>query len=196
MALANSVKKINIKRHLPIAIIGFALLATLLIVGNSILSKASASSRNTNSKVEVAAPRAILSLNKEQKFPLKDSTGKTITELKFNLENIEERDEIIVKGSRATAVKGRVFLVMTLKLTSEFTKALQVNTKDYFRLTINDNNTEMLAPDIHNDPVIVEPTSTKYTRLGWSINESDKNIILHIGEIGSQKTSIEINFSN
>ena len=168
------------------------LLGSIFIVYKIVSGKESDSGKVE--RVSVAGPKATAQLNKEFTFPLKDSKDKKITEVKFIVESAELRDEIIVKGQRATAVEGRTFMILNLKMTSSYTKGLQVNSKDYFRLTMNDNFADMLAPDIHNDPVVIEPTSTKFTRVGWALNDSDKKLILHVGEVGGEKTKIEINF--
>ena len=148
---------------------------------------------SADGRVVIAGPTASQQLNQEFLFPLNDSKGKTVTEVKFLLELAELRNEIIVKGQRATSVEGRSFLILTIKITSTFARALEINAKDYFRLTVNDNTAELLAPEIHNDPVIIQPTSTKYTRLGFPINDSDKNLKLMIGEIEGEKSTVDLN---
>lgn len=185
-------KKLNIKKILPIFILLVAILGTGIVV-SQLIGKVNSKSQDVD-RISVAGPKSTYTINKEFTFPLKDSKDKKITEVKFTLDGAELRDEIIVKGQRATAVQGRTFLILNLKMSSSFTKGLQVNSKDYFRLTMNDKESEMLAPDIHNDPVIIEPTSTKFTRVGWAINDSDQKLILHVGEVGGEKTKVEINF--
>ena len=100
-------------------------------------------------------------------------------------------DEIIVEGKRATTVKGRTFLIVTLKITNEYTQSIDMDTRDYVRLSVEPNQ-EWQAPDIHNDPVQVQAISTKYTRLGFPINETDKNLILRVGEINGTKEEIPL----
>ena len=98
-----------------------------------------------------------------------------------------------MKGQRARAVQGRNFLILNLKLTNQYTQAIEIKTSDYVRLSVNNKN-EFLAPDIHNDPVAVQPISTKYTRIGFPINDSDKNLMLRIGEIKGKKETIKLSF--
>ncbi len=188
-------KKITSKKYLPaLIVIAFALIA--VVGGVRLLSKIKqnrSNSQTSGEKISVQDAKATASVNREFSFPIKDSSNKKITDLKFIIESAELRDEIIVKGSRATAVKGRTFLILNLKITNNFNKALQINTQDYFRLTVNNSNDDLLAPDIHNDPLIIQPTSTKFTRVGFAINDSDKNIVLQVGEIDGEKTKIELN---
>jgi hypothetical protein len=145
-----------------------------------------------DSRVDLKKPLASQTLNKEFKFPLKDAKGKEVSQLSLMIQNAELRDEIIVKGQRATSIKGRVFLIVNLKITNSYTQSIQVNSRDYLRFIIN-GSSEKLAADIHNDPVEVQAISTKYTRLGLPINDTDKDIVLQIGEITGKKESIKLN---
>jgi len=189
------IKKYNFKKILPVLILGIAVIIAVFWVLGLLRRTGKPSSRlAADGRAVVAGAKATQSLNREFSFPLKNSKGVTLDEIKFLLESAQLRDEIIVKGNRATAIQGRTFLILTVKITSSFTRSLEINSKDYFRLTVNDNSIERLAPEIHNDPVIVQPTSTKYTRLGFPINDSDKNLKLLVGEIEGEKTTIDLNW--
>lgn len=146
----------------------------------------------SGNKTELSPPKAIQSVSKEFSFPLKDQKGEEISKLKYVLENVELRDQIVVKGQKATAILGRDFLVVNLKITNDFNKNVQINTRDYLRLSRNDNDKELLAPEIHNDPVEIQATSTKFTRVAFAINESDKKLKLRVGELDKDKTIIDL----
>lgn len=124
-------------------------------------------------------------------IPITDSQGSTIKELKYTLIAYEITDEIIVEGRRATAIEGRKFLIIDLKVENSLDRTVQVNTRDYVRLSVN-NNGSWNAPDIHNDPVEVQPISVKLTRLGFPINEADSNFKLQVGELNGQKEIINL----
>ena len=126
-------------------------------------------------------------MNKEYVFPLRNEDEEKIAEIKYFLEKVELRDEIIVKGQRATAVKGRTFLIFTLKITNEYKSDIEIDSRDYVRLSVNGNADEWLAPEIHNDPGEVQAISTKFVRLGFPINDSDSNLVLRVGEIDEEK---------
>lgn len=179
--------------------IGLGFLVILLVVGIGLGIKrfvrlGSKSTSNQDQRIEVLGAKAAIVLNKEFEFPLRDQKGKEVSKIKFNFENAEKRDEIIVKGQRATAVKGRTFLILTLKITNAHNQAIEIDTKDYVRLTVNNNENEKLAPDIHNDPVQVQADSTKFTRVGFPINDIDKDLALYIGEIQGEKQKVELKF--
>lgn len=132
-------------------------------------------------------------LNKELEFSLRDNKGNEISKIKYKIETAELQDSIIVKGQRARAVKGRTFLILNLKISNNFTQGIEINSRDYVRLSVNSSK-ELIAADIHNDPVAVQAIATKFTRLGFPINDSDKNLMLLIGEIKGKKETIKLNF--
>jgi len=176
--------------------IGIVILIILFVFFNLLTSDGNTGVKSITSKsddrVSVKKPLASQSLNKTYSFPIKDTAGKEVSKMKMSVSNVEIRDEIVVKGQKATAVEGKVFLVVNIKITNDYSKALQIISRDYFRLSVN-NSQEMLAADVHNDPVEVQAISTKYTRIGFPINETDKNLILHIGEINGKKQEVKLN---
>ena len=175
----------NFKRYIPYAIIAFFVVLTLYA-----LVKVLKTSGSSTSRVQIQGAKATQDLEKEFSFPLKNLEGEEISKIKFVVERAELRDEIIVKGKRATSVKGRTFLIFNLKITNKHSQSIKMNTRDYLRLSVNGNTSEWLAPDIHNDPVEIQPISTKYTRVGFPINDSDDKLTLMIGEINGQKEEI------
>lgn len=146
----------------------------------------------SNRKAEVEDAIATQDINKEFSFPLRDAEGNPVSDLKYLVEKAEVRDEIIVKGQRANSVKGRTFLIVTLKISNSYSSPIEINTKDYIRLSVNGNEVDWLAPDIHNDPVEIQAISTKFTRVGFAINETDRNLILRVGEINGEKENISL----
>lgn len=186
------------KKHLYLGL-GVIVAGGLVFLGSQpSLLKSSASnltltSSQSKTDTQIAPPLATITLNKEFSFPIKDSKGKEVGNLKYNIEISELRKEIVVKGQRATAVAGRSFLIFNLKLINEGQQKIQVNTRDFIRLTTNEGQ-EWLAPDIHNDPVEAQPISTKYTRLGFPVNEGQKSFKVQIGEIEGEKTVFDVQF--
>jgi hypothetical protein len=186
-----SFKKIG--KPLKFISIAAVLIIVVAIAGKAIV-KAISTPKTSTTSTDVKPPLATLEINKELSFPLNDENGKKVADIKYLIETAELRDEILVQGQRATAVKGRVFLVLTVKITNDYKGSIQINSKDYVRLSVNGNKDEWLAPDIHNDPVDVQAISTKYTRLGFAINTSDKDLVLRVGEVGGEKEEIPLNF--
>jgi len=130
-------------------------------------------------------------INKEFKFSVKNAAGTEITRIRYNIQSADLQNDIILKGQRATAVKGKTFLIINLKITNDSDKTLQINSRDYIRLSVN-NSKEFLASDIHNDPILIQAISTKYSRIGFPINDTDKRLMLLVGEIDGNKTDITL----
>ncbi|TSC88180.1 MAG: Uncharacterized protein G01um101416_203 [Microgenomates group bacterium Gr01-1014_16] len=190
-------RRIPFKKYLPQSIVVITVAITLGLVVKLLTRPSRTSSTSSvpasDSRISILGARASSQLNQEFSFPLNSSAGSKLTDIKFILESAELRDEIIVKGKRATAVQGRTFLILNLKISSAYSRALNINTQDYFRLTMNDKPDQLLAPDIHNDPVVVQPISTKLARLGFPVNDTDKNLTLWVGEVAGEKTQIDLN---
>lgn len=136
---------------------------------------------------------ATAGLNSDFEFPLKDSFGKELSTIKINASNAVLKSEVIIKGSRSVAQNNKAFLTIDLEITNDYNKSIDVNTRNYFRLK-SESSDSWLAPDIHNDPVKVQAISTKQTRIGYIVNESDKKYILRIGEIDGEKQEVQISF--
>lgn len=183
-----------LKVILPVALIGAALISIVSLINSNKNSGTLGASSDSKEQVELAAPKEKITLNKQFEFPLLDETGKEVGKFTYTLETAELNSEIIVKGSRATAVKGREFLIINLKIVNSLDKGVEINSRDFIRLIVNGNTKELLAPDIHNDPVEVQAISTKYSRVGFAINESDNSLVLQVGQINGDKQTVPLNF--
>jgi hypothetical protein len=192
--LVKSVKRIDPKVAILLAIPVLVVLFIITTIFSILSRSATNSSAQTGSSVNIIAPSGFAQVNKEFTFGLKDSTDKTIGSFSYTIQNAELDKQIIIQGNRATAIAGRIFLIVNLKLTNTQDKGLSVNTRNYIRLLVN-GSSELLAPEIHNDPVEVQAISTKYTRVGFAINVSDKDYILKVGEIDGKKTDIKLLFT-
>lgn len=180
---------------------GFPLLiGVLAIVGVVSLVKALPNAKGGSATTvdDVNVPDAVsaIELNRTFAFPLRDEKGKDIGKFDFIIQKAELRKQIIVQGKRATAVNGRMFLVFDLKVVNNLKFPMELPTRNFMRIILNNNSKELLAPDIHNDPVEVQAISTKYTRLGLAIDESaaKQTIKVQVGEVDGTKQTIDLNF--
>jgi len=164
----------------------FALILFFFFRRNENSSKTSSNKSTTQVK-----PLQTQSINREFSFPLNNGV-EDVAEIKFEVTDVELTDEIIVQGQKATAIAGRDFLIINLKITNEYEKAIEMSTRDYIRLLVNDNQEEKLAPEIHNDPVEIQAISTKHTRVGFPINESWESLSLLVGQIKEEKEQIKL----
>lgn len=180
--------------------IGFPLVLGLIVIAGVVgLVKNLPDAKSSQSDVDsVQAPDALstLNLNRQFSFPLRDEKGEKVGSFDYTIQSAAIQKQIIVQGQRATAVSGRSFLILNLKITNNLKKTIQINTRDYLRLTMASKLNEQLAPDIHNDPVEVQAISTKFTRVGIALDDQDtkKTINLKVGEIDGAKQSIDLDF--
>lgn len=179
----------------------FPIIIVLVVFGvlvSIIRSLPDAKSKPLDSNSQVTAPTALATINLDKKFsfPLKDNNSAVVGNFDYVIQSAQIQKQIIVQGQRATAVNGREFLILNLKITNNLKKTIQLNTRDYIRLAVASDTNEQLAPDIHSDPVEVQAISTKFTRVGIALDEADtkKTIHLKIGEIDGTKQNIDLNF--
>jgi hypothetical protein len=197
--IPNQHRLLNKKRRMVFASVALVVvLISILAIGSILVSRNRNNASNTLAKddgrIDVLGAKASIDLNKEFAFPLTDEKGNKVSDVKYYVNSAELRDEIVVQGKKASSVKGRTFLILNMKIVNDYDKPIQMNTRDYVRLSINGNENEKLAPDIHNDPVEVQAISTKYTRLGFPINDNDVNLFLFVGELTKDKEKIELKF--
>jgi hypothetical protein len=182
--------------YIPFVVVGVIVVVIAgVFVTKALKNHAPAGTLGSSTSVQqanVAKPIAQQTLNKSFDFPLKDATGKTVSKFNYEILSAEEDNQVIIKGQMATAVQGKTFLILNLKITNSFDKDVQLNTRDYVRLVIN-NSSDKLAADVHNDPVDVQAISTKYTRIGFPVDANAKNLKLEVGEIDGSKQSIPLN---
>lgn len=181
---------IKSKKLLWIIVI-FVVVALLLLVTRKTTSS---TSQSDTSQTELKAAIAHVDLNKEFTFPLKDKNGKEVSKIKLFIQNAELRDEIIYRGQKATAAPGKHFLILDLKITNEYDQTIELDTRNYLRFAVAGAESELLAPEIHNDPVEVQAISTKYTRVGLPVDTANKQFILNVGEIKGDKQKVDISF--
>ncbi len=162
------------------------LIVAILIMGSKFLSGRQPSKSNS-SDVQIAKPQKTEIINKEFTFPVTNAIN-----IKFEVSEASLNKQIVVSGQNATAIDGRTFLIVTIKISNNFNQSIKINTRDYVRLSVNGDENTWLAPDIHNDPVEVQAISTKFTRVGFPVNITDKNFVLQIGEIKGNKQKIEL----
>lgn len=180
------------KNHIIGAVIAIVIILGLVAVRNFTPDATLGQINGSDARTEAPKPLATQNLNTEFEFPLVDGEGEEVAKIKYLVESANIQDAFIYKGSMATAVKGRTFLIFNIKITNPYSETIEVNTKDYIRVKVNGSE-EQLAPEIHNDPVEIQANSTKYARIGLPINDNDKNIVILVGELDGDKKTIKLN---
>lgn len=154
---------------------------------NPSLNEAEITTTGIPSPVITDSPAPITKpINKKYSFPFTNAQGEPIGQLEFLLRDFERSREIMIAGTKATALPGRQLLIFNLELTNNFQQNVEINTRNYLRLKANQED-KWLAPDYHNDPLEVQAQSTKITRIGFNISETDTNLVLQIGDLEGEK---------
>jgi hypothetical protein len=166
-------------------------LLSLQLAGNS---RAESTSSEAKAVTQVSGPLASAPIDQSYQLPLRNRDGEEVAQITFEIQSAEKRQDILVKGNLATAINDRLFLIINVKINNPYTQAIEIPVRSYFRLSTNGNQSEWLAPDIHNDPVEIQAISTKLTRIGFPINKSDQNLVIQFGEVKGDKQLIELNF--
>jgi len=178
------------------------ILVILVVCGFTVLSFkgqviSAFSQSSTSRKPGVSSPKSegisTSAINKDFQFPVKDNKGEEITKLNYTIESGTLTKTIIVQGQQGTAAPGRQFIILNLKIRNDSNADVRINSRDYLRVSVTGGD-DWLAADIHNDPVDVQPISTKFTRLGFPVDDSQRAFRIQVGEIGGSKTTIDLNF--
>ena len=194
MESRNLLSSLKLSKKVLYILVAAILVIVLIFLTKDSLQFNSQKTRSAPSQSKIAGAKERIEINREFEFPLKNSKGNEVSKIKYTVESVELRKEILLKGKKASAVSGRIFFIANIKIANSFDKTIEINSKDYLRLVVGNNEGELLAADIHNDPVRVQAISTKYTRLGFPVNDSDKAFKLKIGEINGDKVDIEVKF--
>ncbi len=163
-------------------------LGVSIVVGRQFLFGSAA-----DSSTQSPAILAQQSVNKTFSFPVADSTGQQATTIAYTIVSVDKQNQVIIKGQRASAVTGRTFFIVNLKLTNTSSQTIQLNSRDYVRISV-DNQNELFAAEMYNDPIIVQPISTEYTHIGFPIDSTQNTLTLHVGQLSGPKTDIPIHF--
>lgn len=119
-------------------------------------------------------------------------TGRNDDSINYSVVSAEITKSIIIQGQRASAKEGKQFLILNLKLSNDSERRVKIDARDYVRLSVNGND-DRLAPAIYND-IEVQPISDQFTRIGFSVFETDNNYVLYLGEISEDKIEIPLQF--
>lgn len=192
------VPSINLKKFLNKYVVSiFVVLAVIasvyyLITNDSGNSQVSSSSQ---SQVKVQGVISETTPNQEFQFPLMGSDGEVLSNIKFEIVDASLRDVVSVQGQKAYPTENKLFLILGVKITNDLDQPIEMSTKDYVRLVVNGNQEELLAPEMHNDPVEIQAISTKKTRLGFSVDRNDSDFVLKVGEINGEKQDVTLNLN-
>ena len=174
-------------------ILFFVIVAIFVLAGLKITLAQSAPRGTNNRTSSTNADVLTAPINHEFSFVIYDKDKNLADPIKYTVSDAQLTKQIIIKGQKATAVDGRKFLIFNLKLVNDFNQSLFLNSRNYIRVQAK-GSPDKLAPEIHNDTVEVQPLSTKLTRLGLPVNETDREFTIYVGELNGEKEAIPVKF--
>ena len=137
------------------------------------------------------SPQITSVLNRKFEIPIRNASGKeTGTRLPITITTVDAARRILIQGKPATSRDGKTFLILNMDIDNSTTNQLSIRPVDFIRLV--DSQGKSFAPDVHNEVVKAEPVSVKKTRVGFVVDESQKQFKFLIGEIGGQAETVEI----
>jgi hypothetical protein len=130
-------------------------------------------------------------INKTLKFPAIISDGTYQGEISLTMVSAEKTNEVLVQNNPVRAREGRFFLIVNLELANESTEKLGFISSDIIRLATGENG-KRLAPDLHNQQVLIAPVSVKSDRVGFVVTGSENMpLALDLGEFNKSQEVIE-----
>lgn len=165
---------------------GFLLLIFILSLAIIRLSNNQSLSNKSPNSIE------IISQDRTFKFQGYNQNSKQQGVITFKINNVEKTDNVLVNSQEFHAKNKKLFLIVNLELQNETSYSLSIIPSDFIKL-LYDN--QQFNPDLHNNLLSVEATSTKKDRIGFVIPEDNRKYILAVGQTGSDKSEIDINFT-
>jgi len=193
----------------PIKTITITLIMVIIAVAGVLIYNNTSSQKVSNSKGDVAGvstqnskaannPKA--NINKIYTAKSIDFSGKqSKNNVAMTVKYVERAQEILIKGTPATAKNGSEFLIFQVELKNDSSERLIVSPLDLMRLMVEG---QKRAAEIYTEEtqqikgsVIIESDSTKVTRVGFVLTPDivGKPLKLQIGEVnGTNKEVIDI----
>jgi len=140
------------------------------------------------------SPENKVSIGSRFEVPIRKEDGtETADKLIINLTTAESSKRILIQGKPATSRDTKTFILINFEVENSTSNQLTVRPVDFIRLTDNEGRT--FAPDVHNNDVAVEPISIKKTRVGFVVDEHQKEFKFLVGEINGPKKEVVVRFN-
>lgn len=186
-SLSTFLNRRNAKRILLIVALLLLMAAIPFIIRASNARRAAAPTAGNTKGV------ANVMIGKSYTFNARNDQAKIVDKrpVKLTFTNAELSKSILIKGQPATARDGKAFLIVNIDLENQYQERYYLPVNDLVRLVESD---KLRAPDVHNNLVLIDPISTKSTRIGFLIDDGTKQFTLRIGELNGEKQNIDIKF--
>jgi len=165
------------------------LVAVVLVAGFFVRSRFAASAESGSG--EVAGAEAEHMVGQAFFFQGRSAEG-LLTDQSLELEfvNVAKQEEVLIRGQRAQAKNGKVFLVFEIALRNNTDQVLYLDPVDLVRWI--ETEKDYVAPQVSQGNLEVRPQSTKKSNLGFVVPDAQKDFSLQVGELDGEKSTFEI----
>ncbi|MBM4402277.1 MAG: hypothetical protein FJ044_03470 [Candidatus Cloacimonetes bacterium] len=103
-----------------------------------------------------------------------------------------KKDSVNIQGQKATAKNGKVFLVLDFEVKNDSSQTYYLLPVDLIRLLQGEET--KIAPSVHQGRLEVRPISSKFSNLGFVIEQKQKGFQFEVGEIDGEKNELKVQF--
>jgi hypothetical protein len=180
-------KALKVNKKKVIGVIG-GLMVLVMIVGLSRNSNRPNTTTAELSDGEEVTALAEAEVNKQYQFSAMNSEGEKIYDVQLLLTKAEKTKQVLVQGKPAKAKGDKAFLVLHMEVENSNTTEKYLRPVDLIRLV--DDQNKKYAPDIHSDILLIQPISTKGSRVGFVVDQAETNFKFLVGELEGHKEEV------
>lgn len=146
-------------------------------------------------KLEEPAKSINVTVDKSYDMAALNNLGKVLSsKIRFKIAAAEKTNKVLVKDQIFTAKNNKLFLIINVELKNDATNPVNLMPGDLVRLTIEGDEDNKYAPDLHNNLVLISAISTKNDRIGFVIPDTARKFKLYVGELEGKKETVALNF--
>lgn len=167
------------------------LVAVVLVAGLFVRSRLVAIADSGGDDGSVAGAETTNLVNQVFSFQGRSAEG-IVTDQPLELEfvNVAKQEEVLIRGQRAQAKNGKVFLVFEIALRNDTGSILYLDPVDLVRWIETDR--DYIAPQVSQGNLEVRPQSTKKSNLGFVVPDGQKKFSFQVGELEGEKENFEV----
>lgn len=169
----------KIKKYLPLLFVLLILISIVSFVRRF---------RSGKTKGEVT-----VQIGQTYEFVGRDENGNpTEATLPLTFISATKKDSVNIQGQKATAKNGKVFLLLDFEVKNDTSETYYLLPVDLIRLWQNEET--KIAPSVHQGRLEVRPIASKFSNLGFVIEEKQKEFQFEVGEIDGEKSGLTVSF--
>lgn len=123
----------------------------------------------------------------------RDKNGNSLNRyINLHVTDVGKVNTVLVQGQKLRARDGKEFLLVNFETDNATKTVFYLNPTDLVRYLKSDG--KKFAPTVYQGILEVRPESSKNSNIGFVIEPKDETFVLEIGDLESQKQTLEIKF--